>query len=739
MKPLRIVKNFGGGGNPSLGLDLTRFWGVEESEKKNKPSFFSAFTLAEMMVVMLILSIVLAAMAPVMTTRNKPNNSSPWQYQANNRSNAWFGAGSAQHAMIGQNSYGADDTVAKLLITVGAGDGSTSLLAFKRGNTQLGRLYMNDDGGMMFGSTNNILGTNANAVGRQVSAYGTSSVAFGSVASALGNTSTAVGSNVTAGNTGSIAIGTSTTANADNAIGIGNTSTVSAARSIALGNEAIASAENAVAVGKSAAASNVGSIAVGQYASASGNSSVAIGAGSDDLPTAARFVNDVVIGYGSSTKRTNDTATTGESLAIGGEATAYDATSIAIGSRTTSKSKSIAIGGQANSFQVNSIAIGSEATVHENSSIETLKSGSIAIGKASEATPGLVVGSPGQGRFLHLENSSIALGSYAVAKNGGIAIGSPNSVMLSSSPDKWEPEIGSGFSNTEANNSGIAIGVNTKANNGIAIGDNARAINTGNIAIGAYACSGVSGSHKICIGANSGPVTDTNANEEPEGKWKTDDVERIFIGSRSAQNGGTAVLEVHNGEKKVGFWTDQEVSSSVVINGNLLVKGQVLFPDAPHGPSNGGDNKSFRYFDGGHDDCDGAECEFRWHKDYSRGGVIGFYGRFGGTKRSDRRLKYVGKENTSGLDKIRQLKVFNYTFKKDTTKTPHVGVIAQDLQKVFPNAVKKGADGFLTIRMEDMFYAVINAIKELDAKYQAQEKRINELEKRIEKLEAKAK
>ena len=118
-----------------------------------------------------------------------------------------------------------------------------------------------------------------------------------------------------------------------------------------------------------------------------------------------------------------------------------------------------------------------------------------------------------------------------------------------------------------------------------------------------------------------------------------------------------------------------------------------------------------------------------------------FIGYNGFTKKSyeilsDRRLKYVGKENKSGLDKIRQLKVFNYTFRKDATKTPHVGVIAQDLQKVFPNAVKKGADGFLTIRMEDMFFAVINAIKELDMKYQAQEKRIDALERRIEKLEA---
>ena len=65
--------------------------------------------------------------------------------------------------------------------------------------------------------------------------------------------------------------------------------------------------------------------------------------------------------------------------------------------------------------------------------------------------------------------------------------------------------------------------------------------------------------------------------------------------------------------------------------------------------------------------------------------------------------------------------------------------MAQDLQKIFPNAVKKGADGFLTIRMEDMFYAVINAIKELDAKITAQDKKIKELEFRIEKLEAKAK
>ena len=118
---------------------------------------------------------------------------------------------------------------------------------------------------------------------------------------------------------------------------------------------------------------------------------------------------------------------------------------------------------------------------------------------------------------------------------------------------------------------------------------------------------------------------------------------------------------------------------------------------------------------------------------------------------SDARLKYVGKENTDGLDKIKQLKVFNYTFKKDTKKEQHVGVIAQDLQKIFPNAVKKGSDGYLMIRMEDMFYALINAVKQLDKKVteliqtvQNDKKEIQQLKKenaelkaRLDKLEAK--
>ena len=137
----------------------------------------------------------------------------------------------------------------------------------------------------------------------------------------------------------------------------------------------------------------------------------------------------------------------------------------------------------------------------------------------------------------------------------------------------------------------------------------------------------------------------------------------------------------------------------------------------------------------------------------SDGGVQGFVQGMINEFYSDRRLKYVGSEYKSGLDKIKQLKVFNYTFKKDPQKTPRVGVIAQDLQNVFPNAVKTGRDGFLKIRTEDILYALVNAVKEIDVKISEILKQVQndkteikqlkkentELKARLDKLEAKLK
>lgn len=105
-----------------------------------------------------------------------------------------------------------------------------------------------------------------------------------------------------------------------------------------------------------------------------------------------------------------------------------------------------------------------------------------------------------------------------------------------------------------------------------------------------------------------------------------------------------------------------------------------------------------------------------------------------GAMSSDARLKNIGKKFTSGLDKISKINIFNYTFKADNSKTPQVGVIAQDIKSIFPTAVTKGENGYYQVRWDEMFYTAINSVKELNAKIETFISRIAEDFNRIAKL-----
>ena len=590
---------------------------------------------------MLIMSIILAAMAPVMTTRSKADSSSPWRYSPENLSDAYFGAGDSQIAMIGQPNKLETDDAARLILTT-----SSSLpvhLSFKRDNTTLGRLQFVD--------TNLVLGN-------------------GSLDHLNG------GSN-------NISIGPNNL-----------TQVTSGGSNIAIGDSALLSTTSG--------SSNIG-IGTTLSGNVDGNNNVAVG---DDALTKANSTWNVAVG-----KNAYQLGTGGSNTIIGGDAMSEGSgqNNVAVGTNALwygNGDGNVAIGGNSVSSNEASIALGSSS----KASGET----SIAIGNDSEST-------------ASYDAISIGRSSHALA-NGCIAIGDRSSA---------------GGSYNKGSQS-IAIGSLATANGtrGIAIGRYANANGTDNIAIGDNACEYVTGSNKVCIGQNAGPKSSDS--------WASDTEERIFIGSKSKFNDGNAVLEVHNKSGYEGRIYDAKYlpGSVVVVNGALLVKGGIItsmpWADDGHFSGDGGLNMIGRTggqlepinTEGGTSEVDFQEIfstkargQFRSPNNYTNKNVYSGW--------SDRRLKYMGKESTSGLDKIKQLKVFNYTFKKDKTKTPHVGVIAQDLQKVFPDAVKKGTDGFLSIRFEDMFYAMINAIKELDLKYQAQEKRINELETRIERLEDK--
>ena len=694
---------------------------------KNKHKF-NAFTLAEMMVVMLIMSIVLAAMAPVMTTKNKVDNSSPWKYSPNNSSDAYFGQGASMRAMIGQLNGEETDNGKLIINNLGS---SFSHILFKNGNTILGDLYMSGNNlilGHRNGSSTS-LGQNNINIGPNnwpsTDITGQSNIIIGDNAMthlSSGSNNIGLGTTLTAltTGTGNVTIGDNslisvTTGNGN--IGLGNEA-----------NPAITTASKTIAIGTNSVAGSLGAIAIGSNiesgegtetngATARGGHSIAIGNGA--ISNYDNSINGLSIAIGTDAKANSEDDNGNAAIAIGYGAESNGSAAIAIGSGANAPSgRAIAIGDDARATGGRSIAIGpSNGSWNGDNEGSTMAAGensiALGIGAYSVGTAGIAIGYNAEAK-----DEAIAIGkeAYISRLNGGIAIGA-----------------GARSGATDSNMYGdyaIAIGKNAKAgsDNGVSIGYNAGSSTKGtnNIAIGAGACQYVTGSYKTCIGANSGPANNSD--------WASDDKERIFIGSKSKFNNGPAVLEVHNAG---GSSFGRNKDSSVVINGNLIVKGGIITTLWRYG---GGDNDNVNLLA-----RSSGQLEPEWNdtvselfKRYADNGH-GEFKSFSGNVISDRRLKYVGKESTTGLDKVRQLKVFNFTYKKDTTKTPHVGVIAQDLQKVFPNAVQKGKDGFLTIRMEDMFYAVINAIKELDAKYQAQEKRINELEKRIEKLEAKSK
>lgn len=106
---------------------------------------------------------------------------------------------------------------------------------------------------------------------------------------------------------------------------------------------------------------------------------------------------------------------------------------------------------------------------------------------------------------------------------------------------------------------------------------------------------------------------------------------------------------------------------------------------------------------------------------------------------SDQRLKSNIEPITGALDKIKQITGYTYDKRSDlepnehTFTTHEAGLIAQEVQKVLPEAVSAiGDDNILGVTSYAVQALQINAIKELDAKVEAQEETIAVLSTQVE-------
>jgi hypothetical protein len=95
---------------------------------------------------------------------------------------------------------------------------------------------------------------------------------------------------------------------------------------------------------------------------------------------------------------------------------------------------------------------------------------------------------------------------------------------------------------------------------------------------------------------------------------------------------------------------------------------------------------------------------------------------------SDERLKTKIETLSKALQSIDRLRGvrFEYKDQKRYAKGPKIGVIAQELQKVFPEMVTKGADGYFKVDYTQLTAVLIEAVKE-------QQLQINELNSRLNK------
>ena len=90
---------------------------------------------------------------------------------------------------------------------------------------------------------------------------------------------------------------------------------------------------------------------------------------------------------------------------------------------------------------------------------------------------------------------------------------------------------------------------------------------------------------------------------------------------------------------------------------------------------------------------------------------------------SDARLKTVNGGFTDGLSQVMRIQPIHYRYKPDNAMgirdtDEHIGVVAQEVQKVIPEAVTENSKGYLLVNNDPIIWTMLNAIKEQQGEVQ---------------------
>ena len=534
--------------------------------------------------------------------------------------------------------------------------------------------YSNDTSGSGIQSpTNTASGNYSTAMGHQTTASGYASTAMGEGTTASGSRSTAMGHQTTASGNYSTAMGYYTTASISYSTAMGHQTTASGYVSTAMGTQTTASGSRSTAMGEGTIASGNYSTAMGLYTIASDRSSLVIGEynllGSTVTNSATQFSTDntaFVIGNGADSDNRSDALT----VLFNGDATlagSMTATSfIGDGSQLTNLPSS----GEDSPFSYNSNELGG----------------------------------------IEVANYTIASGSNAFAVgNDNLASGSSSTAMGRGTIASGDDSTAMG-ANTEASGDyAVAMGNNTTAsgNSSVAMGENSFASGLYSYSIGHL--SEANGNNSVAIGNDN----------EANGSSST------AIGRGNLANGETATATGQftsaSGKFSLssGLYSNASGTTSVALGNNTIADGYGTLATGYFNTANANPQA---------DSFDQSNTAFVIGNGTFENRSNAFKVLFDGTTtiagdlsiNSDARLKANIVSLGATLTKLLQIDGKSYTMKKDESEKQKIGLLAQDIEKVFPELVSE-SNGIKSVNYQGLVPVLINALKE-------QEERIKRLE-----------
>lgn len=109
---------------------------------------------------------------------------------------------------------------------------------------------------------------------------------------------------------------------------------------------------------------------------------------------------------------------------------------------------------------------------------------------------------------------------------------------------------------------------------------------------------------------------------------------------------------------------------------------------------------------------------------------------------SDRRLKDLQGNFNSGLRQVLRVNPIRYRYKEQNEmgihdREEHIGLVAQEVQKLIPEAVTENSKGYLLVNNDPIIWAMLNAIKEQQQQIQQQRRQIRLQQGQIARLSGK--